>query len=96
MTDERRARFAPMTLEDRVGKIERTVHALTERRTDSDLIHLREFQQRLVMGDGPLARVRRFVDHMRAAHFGICECKNPDDCVRKAYEAIVKICDGDL
>jgi len=88
--------YAPPSLDERVSKLEREMVALTESRGVSDVVHLREFGQRLLIGDGPLARIKRLAEHMHAAHFGECDCKDPDRCVRRAYEAIVKICEGDL
>lgn len=90
------ATYSPPSLEDRVTKLEHEMTALVEPRADADIIRIREFQQRLLVGDGPLAQIKGLAKHMYAAHFGICDCKDPDDCVRGAYEAIERICEGKL
>jgi hypothetical protein len=84
------------TLEERVRDLEINLMALTESRADVDHVRLREFQMRLMVEDGPLARIKGLANHVEAAHFGKCDCKDPDDCVRRATAAIVRICDGEL
>ena len=90
------ATYSPPSLEDRVQKLEREMIALVEPRADADIIRIREFQQRLLVGDGPLARIERLAEHMQAAHFNECGCRNSDDCVRRTCDAIMKICEGQL
>lgn len=89
------ATYSPPSLEERVKKLEREMIAVIEPRADADIIRIREFQQRLLVDDGPLSRVRRLVQTMRDAHFCEHEEGDADELVRKAYDAIVKICDGD-